>query len=66
EAELWRLKGELLLLAPGRDEAQAEICLRKAIEVARRQSAKSLEDRAAASLARMQAHQGETKPMQRT
>ena len=51
EAELQRLNGELLL-ALG-DEAGAEASLQKAVEVARRQSAKSWELRATTSLARL-------------
>jgi predicted ATPase len=51
EAELHRLKGELFL-KEGRD-AQAEACFERALKVARRQSAKSLELRAATSLSRL-------------
>jgi predicted ATPase len=39
-------------------ETEAEACFRQAIEIARRQSAKSLELRAALSLARLWQHQG--------
>jgi predicted ATPase len=56
EAELYRLKGQLLL-AQG-DDAEAEASFRRAIEVARRQSAKSWELRAAVSLARLWQQQG--------
>jgi adenylate cyclase len=52
EAELYRLKGELLLLR-GEKEAQAEACFQRAIDVARRQRARSWELRAATSLARL-------------
>lgn len=52
EAELHRLKGELLL-AQGADEAEVERQYRKAIEVANQLSAKSLELRAVISLSRM-------------
>jgi hypothetical protein len=65
EAELYRLKGELLMNAEGgmtnedlptssvhRSE-EAEACFRRALEVARQQQAKSLELRAAVSLARL-------------
>jgi predicted ATPase len=52
EAELYRQKGELLLLA-GRDVAAAEQCFQEALEVARAQHAKSLELRAAMSLSRL-------------
>jgi len=53
DAELWRLKGETILLAPARDMGEAETCLRRALDIARLQSALSLELRAATSLARM-------------
>ena len=53
EAELYRLKGELLLQqAPG-SSGEAEACFRQALDVARRQQAKSWELRAATSLARL-------------
>ena len=53
-AELHRLKGVLTLQtdAPGREE-EAEACFRDAIELARRQGARSFELRAATSLARL-------------
>jgi len=50
EAELYRLKGELSLPA---EEDQADDCFYRAVDVARRQEAKSLELRAAMSLARL-------------
>ena len=53
EAELHRLKGELLLLSPAPDIVQAEAALHQALEVARNQHAKSLELRAAMSLSRL-------------
>jgi predicted ATPase len=56
EAELYRLKGELLL-AQG-DEAEAEASLQEAIEVARRQRAMSWELRAVMSLSRLWHSQG--------
>ena len=58
EAEMRRLKGELLLMGDNRAEVEAAQCLRDAIEVARRQSAKSLELRATMSLARLLTKQG--------
>ncbi|TEU21724.1 MAG: hypothetical protein E3J21_01880, partial [Anaerolineales bacterium] len=64
EAELYRLKGELLL-AQG-DDAEAEASFHKAIEVARRQQAKSWELRATVSLCRLWRKQGrvdEARPM---
>ena len=57
EAELYRLKGELLLHAADH-EAEAEACFQQALAVARRQQAKSWELRAAISLARLWQRQG--------
>jgi predicted ATPase len=57
-AELWRLKGELLLQPACRDEPQAERCFHQAIALARHQQAKSLELRAAMSLTRLWQRQG--------
>ena len=59
DAELQRRKGELLLAADGVDRAAAEACFRRAIDIAQGQSAKSLELRAATSLARLLAKQGQ-------
>src|SRR6185369_211831 len=58
EAELYRLKGELTLQPQVQGprsivEAEAEECFLRAIEIARRQQAKSLELRAAMSLSRL-------------
>ena len=53
EAEMHRLKGELLLEQDEASATEAERCFRTAVEVARRQSAKSLELRATVSLARL-------------
>ena len=58
EAELHRVKGELLLARTPADPAGAEASFRDALEVARRQSAKSYELRAARSLARLWQQQG--------
>jgi adenylate cyclase len=58
EAELYRLKGELLLQRTVLDEQQAEACLQQALAVARRQQAKLLELRAATSLSRLWWQQG--------
>jgi predicted ATPase len=58
EAELYRLRGEQLLVQG--DQARAEASLHNAIEVARRQSARSLELRAAIGLARLWKKQGRT------
>jgi predicted ATPase/class 3 adenylate cyclase len=56
EAEIYRVKGELLLDSKGSSEA--ETCLRHAIDISRHQSAKSLELRAAMSLSRVLQKQG--------
>ncbi len=53
EAELHRLKGELLLSQSAGNSTEAEASYNQAIAVARRQQAKSLELRAATSLARL-------------
>jgi len=63
EAELYRLKGTLTLQPQvsspkSQVEKEAEACFHKAIEVARRQQAKSLELRAAMSLARLWQQRG--------
>jgi tetratricopeptide (TPR) repeat protein len=53
EPELHRLKGELLLLQNSRALSEAESCFRQAVEIARRQHAKSWELRATMSLSRV-------------
>jgi predicted ATPase len=58
EAELHRVKGELLLMDTPDDPGNAESWFKQAIEIARVQSAKSLELRAALSLARLWQDQG--------
>jgi predicted ATPase len=58
EAELQRLKGELLRARAAEPDTEAETCFRQALDVARRQQAKSLELRAAMSLARLWQQQG--------
>ncbi len=58
EAELHRRKGELLLIQQGQKVGEAEECFRKALDIARRQQAKSLELRAAMSLSRLWQQQG--------
>jgi predicted ATPase len=55
EAELYRLKGEALLRG---SPEEGEACLRQAIETAQHQQAKSMELRAAISLARLWQEQG--------
>ena len=57
EAELHRLKGEMLLALDSSNAAQAEQSLRTAIEISRKQHAKSWELRAFTSLARLLAKQ---------
>jgi predicted ATPase len=58
EVELYRLKGELLLMRTSEHHAEAESCFRQALEIARHQRAKSLELCAAMSLARLWQRQG--------
>jgi predicted ATPase len=53
EAEICRLRGVLSLRQPGTPQAEAEAWLQRALDVARRQEAKSLELRAAMSLSRL-------------
>jgi predicted ATPase len=57
-AEVYRVQGELLLLQATPDASQAETSFQHALDVARRQQAKSLELRAAMSLARLWQQQG--------
>jgi predicted ATPase len=57
-AEAYRLQGTLLLRQAVPDATQAEACFQQALAIARRQQAKSLELRAAMSLARLWQHQG--------
>jgi DNA-binding SARP family transcriptional activator len=74
EAEVWRMRGELLLMTerPGRPEAsarrsypvssgvnEAEACFRRALEVAREHGSLWWELRAAASVVRLRRQQGE-------
>ena len=58
EAEMHRIKGELLLRQAVPDAPQAEACFQQALAVARRQQAKSWELRAALSLSRLWQQQG--------
>jgi predicted ATPase len=58
EAELYRLRGELLLQQTVAQPEEAEVCFQQALAVARRQQAKSLELRAAMGLSRLWQHQG--------
>jgi predicted ATPase len=57
-AEVYGLKGELLLRQAIPDEAQAETCLHQALDIARHQQAKSWELRAALGLSRLWQRQG--------
>jgi predicted ATPase len=59
EAEMHRIKGELLLQQPVPDAPQAEACFQQALTVARRQQAKSYELRTALSLSRLWQQQGQ-------
>jgi tetratricopeptide (TPR) repeat protein len=57
-AELYRLKGVLLMQHAVSDVVQAEACLQQALTIARCQQAKSLELRAAVNLVRLWQRQG--------
>jgi predicted ATPase len=56
--ELYRLRGELLLQQSSDNQADAESCFQHAMAIAQNQQAKSLELRAATSLARLWQQQG--------
>jgi predicted ATPase len=58
EAELYRVKGELLLQQSPDNHTEAETSFQKALDVARSQEAKSWELRAATSLSRLWKQQG--------
>jgi predicted ATPase len=58
EAEIYRLKGELLLQQATESGDEAEACFHQALTIACSQQAKSLELRAAMSLSRLWQHQG--------
>jgi predicted ATPase len=63
EAELYRLKGEMILQSGGEHPTaavrrEAEACFEKALEIAKKQSARSLELRASTSLSRLWRQQG--------
>jgi predicted ATPase len=58
EAEVNRIAGEIALMSPERDTAKAEAYFNRALEVARKQQAKSWELRAAMSMARLWRDQG--------
>jgi tetratricopeptide (TPR) repeat protein len=58
EPELYKVKGELLLMRDPPDEAEVERCFRTAIDIARHQKARFVELRATTSLARLLMRQG--------
>jgi predicted ATPase len=60
EAELHRLKGELLLQQNADNQSEAEACFQHAITIAQSQQAKSWELRASTSLARLWHQQGKS------
>ena len=60
EAELHRLRGKLVLAQSGNGHAEAEKAFSRALDTARHQEAKSLELRAATSLARLWQARGKT------
>ena len=59
ETEVSRLRGVLLLRQTMPQQAEAETWLQRALDVARRQEAKSLELRAAVSLSQLWQRQGQ-------
>jgi predicted ATPase len=58
EAEIYRIKGELLLAQSLDNHTEAETCFQQAISIARSQQAKSFELRTATSLSRLWQQQG--------
>ena len=58
EAEIHRLKGELLLCGRRRNESEAEACFQAGLEAARRHGAKALELRTALSLSALWKERG--------
>src|SRR5262249_54969631 len=58
EAELHRHKGEWLLAYRPSEPGEAELCFQRALAVAQKQDARTLQLRAATSLARLWLHQG--------
>jgi predicted ATPase len=58
EAEINRVAGEIALQAPERDATKAEAYFERALEISRKQQAKSWELRAATSMARLWRDQG--------
>jgi predicted ATPase len=71
DSELYRLKGELFLAPNGRQDKlgqtqDAAACFHQAIQIARRQKAKSLELKATVSLCRLWQRQGKEKQARQT
>jgi len=68
EAELYRLQGELLLHRSGAptDREAAQACFHRAIAISRQQGGRSLELRAALSLARLWQHEGKVEAARQT
>ena len=58
DAELHRLRGDLLRRLPSPDWTEVEACFRTALAVAREQGTRGFELRAAVSLARLLSNQG--------
>jgi predicted ATPase len=58
EAEVHRIAGEIALKSPQRDVTKAEVYFTRALVVARKQQARSLELRAAMSMARLWRDEG--------
>ena len=63
EAEIYRVKGETILQSGGEHptaavQREAEACFEKALEIAKKQNARSLELRASTSLSRLWRNQG--------
>jgi TOMM system kinase/cyclase fusion protein len=65
QAELYRLKGDLLLAVSTENHGQAEVCFAQALEVARGQGARALELRASMSLGRLRLRQGRRRDARR-
>jgi predicted ATPase len=60
EADLFRIRGQLLLERGSEEAEHAEACFKQALDIARRQQAKSYELRAAIGLAQLWRQQGRT------
>jgi len=58
QSAIWQLKSQILMSSAADNREEAENCLQEALQLARRQEAKSAELRAAASLARLWGEQG--------